>query len=411
MSALARLSIAAALVFAGSLSAHAAPARGADPLLCGLAGGQFESLSSSCVCQPFGVSVDPAKDSCATKIGAQLDRGLLRRGPLAGPLPTEVERYCRREAGSALDAAIRLRLKLEALKPAAPAAVYQLLYTPERKAKARDLFERARTLALEILSAKAAPGSEHLAPLQASLAQARLAMEPADFEAQPAELLQFNAHTFADRTIFIDGLILLADQNPDALFQVIAHEMGHVVGPTYLFLKSLKFNRAPVFPKYDGSYPFDDGLRCVARKVTQPDLGCLYEQAEEMGRTAAFRDFAAGYALAADRLKENPYVSIGLFSVGKKCQIGQNEEAFADFFSSELLARSLAGGTLSAAELDRRIENSLAFFCEGTWREEFQAPALTAPYPAMAARIDQILLSNDRLRDLLGSRPTESCAL
>jgi hypothetical protein len=227
-------------------------------------------------------------------------------------------------------------------------------------------------------------------------------------------LAPFNAFTLPDFKIQIGATVVLADTVPEALFFIISHEMGHVVGPTYYFNHETHKSRIPKFEKYTSDYPFDSGLKCISQKVTQPDLKCMASNLAPQGIPAAMRWTLDSIAASITQLEQNPYVDLRSYPVGRiGCQTGQAEEGFADFFAAEVLYRKLnLAGTPKKVSNLLHFQESLGFFCEEAWRESFGGYNYLSPYANMKVRIQEIILSHRKLRELVNiSGSSQVCDL
>lgn len=282
--------------------------------------------------------------------------------------------------------------------------IFDRIYTWERVQKLKLVFERIRNITLALLYEKYPDVSKNslAAKIEKAVLEAKVVIDFPESRARQLDIQQINALTFPNRQIHIGGLLLMADLNTRALFQVLAHEMGHIVGPTYTFREIFNERRAPVFPIYDKTYPFNSGLQCVGAKVSGPNYGCFEDVAAELSQNGMFRELGQQVLETSNRLKENPYVSVILSNVGGiSCQAGQAEESFADFFGSEILARSLENefGRLQDEEGRRQaIQASMAFFCSGILVEQLDPQNGISRYPPMVERINDLIFSNPYLQ-------------
>lgn len=296
--------------------------------------------------------------------------------------------------------------------------MFDRVYTWERVQKLRMVFEKIRKVSLMLLYERFPDVSKnkYAAKMESAIINAQVVTDFPESRIRQLDIEQLNALTFPDQKIYLGGLLLMADLNVRALFQVLAHEMGHVVGPTYTFREIFNERRAPVFPKYDPIYPYGKGLECIAGKVSKPNYICFEQVADELAQNGMFRELAQQVRDTSARLQENPYVSVVLSNVaGIACQTGQAEESFADFYGSEILARSLELEFGQAEnDIDRRqaIQSSLAFFCSGILDEQVNPQRGMSRYPPMVDRINDLIFSNSYLQRILGySDPPEQCAL
>ena len=286
-------------------------------------------------------------------------------------------------------------------------ALFGQLYTADRIVKAQNIFQQVKELALQVLNEKIKalpPGNKYADTLFYHLSKSQLITTLPEIEHVPA-MYQFNAETYPNENIIIGSLILIVDEQPEALFHVLAHEMGHIIGPTYLFNKSFNFNSAPLFLAYDSSYPFDQSLQCVSQYTAAPNYTCFEMRSNELSHFAAYQKLSKDILLVNAELHDNPYVSVLMFQAGKiGCQVGQYEEAQADFFGAEIMAHHFVN--LSTVNATAALKNSLAFFCEQIWRENITPQTAISPYPAMTDRLMKLILKNADLRTVIGENPS-----
>lgn len=282
--------------------------------------------------------------------------------------------------------------------------MFERIYTWERVQKLKLIFERIRNISLALLYEKYPDVSvnAYAAKIEKAILQAQVVTDFPETKSRQLDIERINALTFPDRQIHLGGLLLLADMNTRALFQVLAHEMGHIVGPTYTFREIFNERRAPIFPTYDSSYPFHSGLTCIAPRVSSPNYICFEQVAEELAQNGMYRELAQQVLETSARLQDNPYVSVVLSNVaGISCQTGQAEESFADFYGAEVLAKSLKnefGELQDDAGRRLAIQSSLAFFCSGVLEEEVHPQSGLSRYPSMVNRISNLIFSNADLQ-------------
>lgn len=280
--------------------------------------------------------------------------------------------------------------------------IYERIYTWERVQKLRSVFERIKKISLGMLLEKAPIGENFFWAVKIENAIQRVQVNldfPRGVDRQQ-EMEKLNAQTFPNHEIYLGGLLLLADENLEALFQVLAHEMGHVVGPTYTFRDVFLRTRAPQFPSYDGTYPFDMSLHCVGRKVLSPNFNCFDGVAEELMGNAMTWDLAKDVKRTSEMLKLNPYVSLVSSNLsGIACQAGQSEESFADFYGAEVTARDLSnthGDLLTKAQRLEILQERMAFFCTHLDFEEANPQSGISRYPPMVTRINSLIYSHEQ---------------
>lgn len=299
-----------------------------------------------------------------------------------------------------------IRAQLRSFQNSASGAIS--LYSPQRIQKARALLDTIKTIALQVIHERY-PQPQWKTSLEAAVRAAEIETRFAN-PSEAAGAFGFLPRTTPEKKIVLQGAILLADSAPESLLFVLAHEMGHVVGPTYHFHQHFNKNQIPDIRPYEHSYPFDSGLRCVSDKVLQFDLSCYERKASELSKSVLFRDRGEQLSRIIPLLQRNPYVSLALFSSGKvDCQSSQSEESFADLFAAEILSRLLS----KTSSPEKVVSSYFGFFCDW-YRMEGPASLNRGPYPSMRTRIQDIIFSNETLRETLGcegSRRESGCRL
>lgn len=270
---------------------------------------------------------------------------------------------------------------------------YNSIYTAERVKKVQAMYNEVKQFARKTLASKITANNETLV---AQMAQ-RLAQSQIVLGADKVSL-NYSISTNSAANIHIGGLILLIDESPESLFMLLAHEVGHVLGPTHTFVLNLGNRSRPTIATYTSDYPFDQSLSCMKDKVRGHDFRCLQTRADEYKR-ATLHERTLGESLASvlkTLQDENPYISLEYFTIGKNtCLPTQYEEMWGDVFSSEILARKI--GTQSIAT--NQLIPFFAFYCQARAEEErIGFHPEPDPHPTMNQRLDSIIFANSNLR-------------
>lgn len=306
-------------------------------------------------------------------------------------------------------------------------ALSKTIYTEPRKRIAAALFERAKkaiTAVLErrLANAKALGIGYSQSTLKTMLARVKavqLRVAPHKESEQP----EFNAHArYYDLDgkltdiVHIEGLVLLADRNPQALFRTLLHELGHFTDPTEHEMKE---------------YPFRDETACLQRKDSAraklADPSCFEKLATAVKDSDA--ETAEKFDAIAERYRENPYAipaqpeTTDRFDLEHgTCQRSQISEAFADWIAAESyfdyarangLPTDSNTGIVVKPDGKRMIDlnargallepllDLVSNQCEGYF-EAAVASKNHDQHPASHHRVDGILLAHPYAKQLLG---------
>jgi hypothetical protein len=257
-----------------------------------------------------------------------------------------------------------------------------LLYSKTRQQKSLDIYSDIKARALKLLLAHTSEeNKEMVATIEKRLANSQLILDP-----QLANAYD-QLGTLPDSNIQIGGWIELVDNYPEALSLLLAHEVGHVIGPTQSFLANLAAKKStPEIIPYDKNYPFDEFVEETILKVRGHDFVCLQDRADELIQGhPAFRHNGEilGQAIV-DLQTKNTNISLDEYPVARThCMPFQREEAFADIIAREILKQE----DLSS----KKSINAFAFFCENAVEEAKLGHSEPDPHPAMKYRIENLL--------------------
>ena len=206
----------------------------------------------------------------------------------------------------------------------------------------------------------------------------------------PSKAMPFNAYAKIDVAgkiqknpeFRIQGMVMLLETNPDALDFVMAHEIAHLIGLGTGF-------------RFDDQYsknPFNSVLNCLKSEKSiaakSLDVVCLKKVYNES---------------LAEMAAKNPEVGFGIGSVDfSSCQQGQLEEAWADWFATEILAESLPD---SATERVEYILKQSAWLCTAIKEQGTDAAInqemLHNPHPLASDRLNRIYSAHPKIREIL----------
>lgn len=275
--------------------------------------------------------------------------------------------------------------------------------TDPEKAKILLLFAEVKSLAKEVLKEKQSRTTEeYYQKLIEKIEQSHIVFDE--------EITDHNIFTKSDNSIHLGGLTSIVNLEPHSIFFLLAHEMGHIVGPTYFFHKSFLFNKTPQIEKYNAYYPFHDALVCVAQKVHSADLECLIDSTQSLS-PIFYSPLIDNILQTVNGLKENPYVSVLFFKAGQRgCQIGQSEESFADFFAAEVIYQKYKSQNSSylTIKASRFFYRYFAFMCVQDKVESILGYNQTSTYLPIADRINKIVFSHKELKKIFRLRSDES---
>ncbi|MDD4975150.1 MAG: hypothetical protein PHY93_12405 [Bacteriovorax sp.] len=283
-----------------------------------------------------------------------------------------------------IEAIKALKVKMSKIDNSSPESknLTVLLYSKNRQQKATDIYSDIKSRALKLLLAHASVENKDLvASIEKRLASSQLILDP--IFAYPNDHLG----TMPDSNIQIGGWIELVDNYPEALSLLLAHEVGHVIGPTHSFLANLAAKKTkPEIIPYDKHYPLDEYMQETILKVRGHDFTCLQDRADELMRGhPAFRHNGEvlGQAIV-DLQTKNANISLDEYPIARThCMPFQREEAFADIVAREILKDE-------DLTLKKSI-NSFAFFCENAEVEKKLGHREPDPHPEMTYRIENLL--------------------
>lgn len=183
--------------------------------------------------------------------------------------------------------------------------------------------------------------------------------------------------------------IKLVDSQPEALFLLIAHEMGHVVGPTHMFVKDLELKKSrPEILVYDANYPFDDIVQYVASRARGHNQTCLNDKIQEMkiGHPTLRMRGDIFEKVLSQVTTYSPMVALDYFSFGRtSCPPSQREEGFADVFASGILTRHLKNKS------PKDVGSYFSFFCMQVQKEKDSGHQEPDPHSPADFRISDLL--------------------
>lgn len=224
-------------------------------------------------------------------------------------------------------------------------------------------------------------------------------------------------------TVFLEGVILNAEYNPEALYRTFLHEISHFIDPSEKFREDENYS----------NNPFQRELQCLKRKDSSfaqaGDATCF----EKIGNKYKSKNsvFSEEAKLTAKLNRENPDVgwSSPNFPPNEEvCQSGQLGEAFSDWLATEgyLINNPLSNiqamdgisesngvRTINLQERFRLFPDlleSVAGFCsqyhletEISWSREKQKGI----HPRSTDRLNAIMLAHPKVKQALGCSPSE----
>lgn len=206
---------------------------------------------------------------------------------------------------------------------------------------------------------------------------------------KPSETQSFEIH--------MGALAKLIDTHPETLFFLLAHEMGHIVGPSYFYHQSFLFNKAPKFNEYSVYYPLHEIVMCAKKISLLPDLECLNESTSQLN-PIFFSSLIQNIKSTVNKLSLNPFVSTILFqSSQRNCQLGQIEESFADTFAAEIFYQHYLKKNAHRPITFRKkfeLEKYLAFLCVHDRIENIIGYNNNSTYLKSSDRIEKNILSH-----------------
>jgi hypothetical protein len=303
--------------------------------------------------------------------------------------------------------------------------VKRYIYTPERSAKAQQLFERAKydmiaylTRRMELLPAMGAKDTVGvMSSMIAQIRKTRVFLGDANedgkdfsFNAAQVNLIPASqrSYTLWDQLsnskrnynpyVYIEGYILLTDEAPESVYNTMLHELGHVIDPDSFSTSGNSNN------------PFRRDLLCLERPDTiasrPTDFACLEAWARRLAsRGSPVLARLLENSLAELRTNPNKNVYLPPLPEGEEsCQQAQLGEAFADWIAAEAGAFAAGAGLLpkDAAPTQKSLKR----------RDEiFQIAALRCGRDPKTPEGREILfkdshpLPSDRLRKLFMASP------
>lgn len=394
------------LLLLATINVSAAPTED----LCARAQGELKGRG--CYCAHFGLYIDPAKENCLpAKINNAINAvnkltgkkcqsdGLESMNPLSSPTlndsadlcadPISVlcdERYnltlkkiknaeaafdrlkSKAEqstkikkfiaAQSAGDLQTCSQLKIDAWRKCQDLTDEDLkneLFTPERRAKAEEIFKQAKGSVLKVLNEKkkdleksnSTSGVAGLEKMIEAIQETQLYFgayhekNPLTFNVSLKALIPSKDQKWTGpdvennyrNTLYLEGQVLYVDEAPDTLFASLVHEFGHAIGPS-----SSRLN----MNKSDAQNPFHTELSCLKSKASvhaqTGDANCFRALAAKYKTSDPSK--AAKLLLTAQDIERNPDAAWVTPVLGEQetCQMGQSDEAFADWLATEAFA-------------------------------------------------------------------------
>ena len=262
-----------------------------------------------------------------------------------------------------------------------PLTQVQALYTAARVEKAQLIFTEVKTRALQLLSGDSS--NPFFPLLQKRIENSRLLVSPG--EALVKDVLVTNVES----NIQLGGWLELIDQTPEAVFLLLAHELGHVVGPTHTFIDHLEnHGTRPRILAYNTKYLLDPYVQNAARRARGYDFDCMSAKAEELiqGPLLLQRYGTLLKQTLVDLKTINPYISLTDFaSIRTDCAPSQVEETYADIFAGAIVKEKLkTDPSFSTAR-------AFAFFCAMNSQEKATGHIEPDPHPPMASRMEFFL--------------------
>jgi len=303
------------------------------------------------------------------------------------------------------------------------------IYTPERSAVATKFFEQAQadlisylTRRMELLPAMGAKQAVSMTQkMIAKIKATKLYLGQVDeqdhrfeFNAYQIGVIPSTQRTFWKRItgstlrdyVYIEGYILFADSVPQALYQTMVHELGHVIDGTD-------------FPSSDdGRNPFARDYECLRRSdsvdARRADIACYEEKLRlEESRNEPYR--AKLYRRAIAEMRANPLalpVIPDLRAGEQSCQMDQLNEAFSDWLSAEVFAFSRGnrmmpkggGETKNSIESRDSVFQMVAIRCNKTGGSTAaeMAEKRKDSHPLSSDRINKIIMASPMVRGAIG---------
>lgn len=283
-----------------------------------------------------------------------------------------------------------------------------------QKNKIQKIFSEIKKLTLSFVESKKSRTTEEFyQKIIQQVHSSQLIFDPnlTDFNAitKPSQIEKPNEpHSFE---IHIGALAKLIDTHPETLFFLLAHEMGHIVGPSYFYHQSFLFNKAPKFNEYSVYYPLHEIVMCAKKVSLLPDLECLNESTSQLN-PIFFSNLIQNIKSTVNKLSLNPYVSTILFqSSQRNCQLGQIEESFADTFAAEILYQHyLKKNAHRPISLRKKVEleKYLAFLCAHERIENIIGYNDNSTYLKSSDRIEKNILSHYGLNKISSQKKSNS---
>jgi hypothetical protein len=240
------------------------------------------------------------------------------------------------------------------------------LFTKERKDEAKIIFKKAKKAILKILN-------QRLTSLESmNLEESRSSLEKMIEKIKEVEIffgrygsdnrgnkITYNASAmklvheskrkwhdiytknYLRDTVYIQGMILNIDKNPDAIYRTILHELSHFVDPGN-FKSHTK----------ESKNPFQREIKCLRRddsaQVKPGDANCFEKLASKYEKSNP--EYATQARETASFIRENPdesWVSPSTPKGEKGCQMGQMTEAFSDWLSIDAYMESIDHSVLN----------------------------------------------------------------
>lgn len=319
------------------------------------------------------------------------------------------------------------------------------LFTKKRKDVALELFKKAKYSILKVLEKREqslasfgmSSSKENLLKMISEIKEAQLHFSSTDhlnlsynaaarsrgLDSDEVWYRFLGQYAKTTNTIFLEGLIINAEYNPEALYRTLLHELSHFIDPSSKFRKDSKFSQNP----------FQRELMCLKREDSSYAQTGNAECFEKIGKKYRSKDpkFSDAVNLTAKFIRINPDVgwSSPRFPPDEnECQLGQLGEAFSDWLASEAYLvdnpivefESMEGiyekNGHRIVDIRQRFQllphllESVASFCshsnlerEILWTREKQKGI----HPMSTDRLNAIMLAHPKIKEALGCSSAE----
>ncbi|MEY4616254.1 MAG: hypothetical protein RJB66_1214 [Pseudomonadota bacterium] len=335
------------------------------------------------------------------------------------------------------------QLKLDAWRKCQSLIEDQLekeLYSPQRKQRAREIFLQARSSIVAVLKEKKkqieqSGPSESLPTINQMIESVEeteihfgpfIEKDPTTFNVSLKAMIPSKAQKWAEsdldqnyrNTLYLEGMILYADEAPEALLAAFVGELAHIVGPG-----SSRFSINKASPRN----PFLTELNCLKSKVSinaQPGDANCYQKLAQKYKSIDPRK-AESLNATAQNINRNPEMawSSPILDTTEKCQMGQTDEAFTDWLATEAFAlqdiNSPEGLNKEKASINKslillqeqlvsskRILGFIARRCNNLPIEKNEDLKGDSRLKALD-QLNSILLNHPKIRTTIGCEPTQ----